>query len=77
MTRNNVLEFKRLDLSRIKKGNNDYELETMSLLCCVDCGETGFEVVMLNSAKNIRENGIFALCQHCGTINDPKSLSND
>jgi hypothetical protein len=77
MTRDNVLEFKKLDLSEIKKGNNSYELETMSLLCCADCGFTGFEVVMLNSAENIEENGIFAICQSCGTMNDPKALCDD
>lgn len=77
MTRDNVLEFKKLDLSKIKKGNNAHELETMSLLYCVDCGEMRFEVVMLNSAANISDNGIFAICDNCGTINDPRDLLDD
>lgn len=77
MTRDNVVEFKRLDLSEIKKGNNAHELETMSLLSCVYCSHSGFEVVMLNSAENIEGNGIFAICQSCGTINDPKALCDD
>ena len=77
MTKDNVLEFKKLDLSEIKKGNNYNELETMSLLYCVDCGEMRFEVVMLNSAANISDNGIFAICDNCGTINDPRDLLDD
>lgn len=77
MTKDNVVEFKRLDLSEIKKGNNYNELETMSLLYCVDCGEMRFEVVMLNSAENIEDNGIFAICDNCGTINDPRDLLDD
>lgn len=77
MTRDNVHEFKKLDLSKIKKGNNYNELETMSLLYCVDCGEMRFEVVMLNSAENIEDNGIFAICDNCGTINDPRDLLDD
>lgn len=77
MTRDNVLEFKKLDLSKIKKGNNSHELETMSLLYCVDCGEMRFEVVMLSSAQNIEDNGLFAICGNCGTINDPRDLLDD
>lgn len=77
MTRDNVHEFKKLDLSKIEKGNNYNELETMSLLYCVDCGEMRFEVVMLNSAENIEDNGIFAICDNCGTINDPRDLLDD
>lgn len=77
MTKDNVVEFKRLDLSEIKKGNNYNELETMSLLYCADCGEMRFEVVMLNSAENIEDNGIFAICDNCGTINDPRDLLDD
>jgi hypothetical protein len=77
MTRDNVHEFKKLDPSRVEKGNNCNELETMSLLYCVDCGEMRFEVVMLNSAANISDNGIFAICDNCGTINDPRDLLHD
>lgn len=77
MTKDNVLEFKKLDLSEIKKGNNYNELETMSLLYCVDCGEMRFEVVMLSSAQNIEDNGLFAICDNCGTINDPRDLFDD
>ena len=77
MTKDNVHEFKKLDPSRVEKGNNYHELETMSLLYCVDCGEMRFEVVMLNSAANISDNGIFAICDNCGTINDPRDLLDD
>jgi methionyl-tRNA synthetase len=77
MTRDNVHEFKKLDPSRVEKGNNYNELETMSLLYCVQCGEMRFEVVMLNSAQNIEDNGIFAICDNCGTINDPRDLLDD
>ena len=77
MTKNNVVKFKQVDLSKIKKGNNVHELETMSLLYCAFCAHRGFEVVMSKPANNIEETNIFALCQRCGTINDPKGLSDD